>query len=288
MKKLHRIENKFSVMRRRRQPSTSSSQASSNRELASIEDLICGVPILPSAYVDSDHIGLVNRLRSDLAELHLQIQAAVKDRSDLPSSAIFPFLARKFLELSLTSVLARIDPIRVIAARKHQKDSSFEVGRQNASSLAWTGDIFPKDKASSNGYWTSLTLQKGIERSMLGWHYSEVAISPGLSWLCDSDSTNSTWIRLLSSQDDPIHWLKGMLAQQYSRLSKGVHAEYLLDDRSVFDHGSVLQHVQDVYMLVILLATSTHISSLFSRSLPISSALKTLVNIEQQILNIGK
>jgi hypothetical protein len=288
MEKPHHIANKFLVTPRRRQLSKPSSQSAFNRKLASIEDLICGTPVLSSSYVDIDHIGLIDRLRCDLAELHPQIQIAVSNKSELPSSAIFPFLARKFLELSLTAVLARIDPIRVIAARKNQKDTSFEVGRQNPSSVAWTDDIFPSTKTPPNSNWASQTLKNGIERSILGWHFGEVAISPGLRWLCDTDSSSSTWIRLLSSQDDPISWVKGKLGQLYSTLSKGVHAEYLLDDRSAFDYESVLQHTHDVYMLVTLLAASTHISPLFSRSLSTSSALKTLANIEQQILKIGK
>ena len=83
-----------------------------------MEDLICGVDVATNEYADADYIGLVNRLRTDLADIHKHVLTAVNSNSELPASAVFPFLSRKFLELSLTAILARIDPIRVTAARK--------------------------------------------------------------------------------------------------------------------------------------------------------------------------
>lgn len=249
-----------------------------------IEDLVCGVPVIVGPYVDSDYSGLVDRLRSDLAELHPQIQTAVGAGAVLPASAVFPFLARKFLELSLTSLLARIDPVRVIAARKNQRDTSFETGRQNASSILWTGDIFPKNPPPKGNVWQSNNLEKGIERSALGWHFCEVAIAPGLQWLSDVDNPRSEWLRELSNQDKPFDWIKGRLAQLYSTLSKGVHAEYLLDDRTAFDQASVQQHMQDCYRFVLLLSTATHVSPLFFRSLSPENALSVLLKLEEQIV----
>nr|WP_295785462.1 hypothetical protein [Rhodoferax sp.] len=249
-----------------------------------IEDLVCGVPVVVGSYIDSDYAGLVDRLRSDLAELHPQIQAAVGTDTILPASAVFPFLARKFLELSLTSLLARIDPLRVIAARKNQRDSSFETGRQNASSISWTGDIFPKNPPPKGNVWQSQSLEKGVERSVLGWHFGEVAIAPGLQWLSDVDNSNSEWLRELSNQEKPFEWIKGRLTQLYSTLSKGVHAEYLLDDRTAFDQASVQQHMQDCYRFVLLLSAATHVSPLFYRSLTAEDALGALKKIEDQIV----
>lgn len=254
-----------------------------NSVVHGIEDLICGLPVAAGPYVDSDYSGLVDRLRSDVAELHPQIRSAVSEVTGLPSSAVFPFLARKFLELSLTSLLARIDPLRVIAARKNQRDSSFEAGRQNASSISWSGDIIPKNPPPKGGAWQSLSLEKGVERSVLGWHFGEVAIAPGLQWLSDIDNTNSEWLRDICNQDSPFEWIKGRLTQLYSTLSKGVHAEYLLDDRTAFDQASVQQHMQDCYRLVLLLATATHISPLFVRSLSPENALAALRILEVQI-----
>lgn len=253
----------------------------------SLEDLICGVPVVVGAFVDSDYTGLVERLRSDLAELHPQILIAAGTATVLPASAVFPFLARKFLELSLTSLLARIDPLRVIAARKNQRDTSFEPGRQNASSISWTGDLFPNDKPPEGTVWETKNLKKGVERSVLGWHYGDVAISPGLRWLADVDTSGSKWLRELSDQEKPFEWIKGRLARLYSTLSKGVHAEYLVDDRTAFDTASVQQHMQDCYMLILLLATATHVSPLFSRSIPTESALTALRKLESQIVSKG-
>ena len=253
------------------------------KKVPTISDLICGLPIQITPYVDSDYVGLVDRLRIDLAELHPQIQLVVAGKSGLPASAVFPFLARKFLELALTSLLARLDPLRVISARKNQKDESFILGRQNSSSVCWTGDVLPNKKMAAGTAWCSSNLDKGLERSLLGWHLGEVAIEPSLNWLAELQTAPSDWLRKLSAQDDPFQWIKGQLARVYSSLSKGVHAEYLLDDSTAFDQLSVQQYMHDCYMLILLLATASHSSPLFSRSLPTTDALIAFHQIEHQL-----
>jgi hypothetical protein len=247
-----------------------------------LEDLICGIAVEDSAYIDSDYVGLIKRLRLDLAELHPYVQVSLRANAAVPASAVFPFLARKFLELSLTALLARIDPIRVLSARKNQLHSSYEVGRQNSSSVAWSGDIFPNEKAPASN-WDSGTLKKGVERSLLGWHVGEVAISHGLRWLADAENSDSIWLRELSGQEKPLSWIHGRLNQLYSTLSKGVHAEYLLDDGTAFDQETIQQHMRDCYMLVLLLATSTHRSPLFMRSVPHEAALAAFRKFEKEI-----
>lgn len=249
----------------------------------SIEDLVCGIEILPSPFIDGDYVGLVRRLRSDLATLHPQIRSAVRDNTNLPASAVFPFLARKFLELSLTGLLARLDPIRVIAARKNQNDASFLIDQSNPSSISWTGDLLPKPKLPTSNNWASENIAKGPERSLLGWHFGEVAITPGLQYLADLNNTDSIWLRELASQDNPFNWIKGRLKNLYSTLSKGVHFEYLLDDHIDFDNDSIQQHMNDCFKMVFLLAAATHVSPLFSRSIPIANAIEALTNFESML-----
>lgn len=251
--------------------------------ISTVEDLVCGTNILPSAFIDSDYVGLVSRLRSDLATLHPQIRNAVSDNINLPASAIFPFLARKFLELSLTGLLARLDPIRVIAARKNQLDASFLVDQANPSSISWTGDLLPKHNPLDGNVWATKNIAKGIERSLLGWHFGEVAISPGLQYLADLNNTDSIWLRELANQEKPFDWIKGRLKNLYSTLSKGVHFEYLLDDHIDFDNDSILQHMNDCFKLILILSAATHISPLFSRSIPIADAIEVLKNYENML-----
>lgn len=254
---------------------------------AGIEDLICGISIETDEYVDKDYVGTVKRLRVDVRELDPQISHSIQNNKDLPSSAIFPFLARKFLELSMTSLLARIDPIRVIAARKNQLDASYQIGRQNLSSVAWNGDIFSKSKASaSDNPWSADSLSKGIERSLLGSHILETSIAPSLRWLADQNSLDSEWLRELGNQDQPLNWLKQRLMQVYSELSKGVHAEYLLDEDTTFDDSSIRLYAGDCYMLVLILATATHRSPFFLRSLPIEKAFDSFRHHESRIRNL--
>lgn len=247
-----------------------------------ISDLICGQPIVDVAY-ESDLPGLVLRLRSDLEEIDAILMPAAWTPSGFPEWAVLPFLMRKFLELSATGLLARVDPLRVLAARKNQLHSSYELGRQNASSIAWTGDIFPSDKTPACETWDSATLKKGPERSLLGWHVGSAAIAPGLIWLTDVATPESVWLTELANQKEPFDWIRGRLGQLYSNLSKGVHAEYLLDDRVAFDPMTIKQHLNDVYMLVLVLAAASHASPLFTRSLERDAALRALLDLEKTV-----
>lgn len=255
----------------------------SHTALTAIADLICGIAVDPNLCTDLDHIGYVGRLRTDVTELHSFIKSAAMGTESLPASAVFPFLSRKFLELSLTSVLARVDPMRVLAARKNQLDDSYEPGQRNLSSISWLGDIYPSRKPPIGNIWDSSHLKDGPERSLLGWHIGEAAISPGLRWLTDKGDGSSRWLNELSKVDKPLDWIKGHLARMYSAFSKGIHAEYLLDDQTAFDKDAITQYMHDCYMSVCLLAASTHASPLFARSLPPVEALEILLQIERDL-----
>ena len=258
-----------------------------SNDTIAIEDFICGEIVESDEFLDQDYVGLVKRLRVDISELTRHISASLCDDENVLSSAVTPFLMRKFIELSLISLLSRIDPVRVIAARKNQLDGSYVEGKQNASSVSWVGDIFPRAKMVPNP-WGSDALNKGIERSLFGSHVAETAIRPSLQWLVDRDNASSEWLRELSAQDDPLAWLNNRLSQLYSLLSKGVHAEYLLDEQAKFDATSIRLHVGDGFKLVLLLAAATHRSPLFLRSLPIATVLKGIRQHERQVLQMTR
>jgi hypothetical protein len=251
--------------------------------LADIEDLICGRMVDHDAYIDSDLFGVVKRLRTDVAELHKFLQAPKSFRGDLPSSAVTPFFLRKFLELSTISLLARFDPIRVIAARKNQSSSSYEEGKPNPSSISWRGDILAKSAPPRDDVWSSPNLEKGVERSLLGWHVGASAIEPGLKALADCESRNSQWFNEFTNKSKPFEWLKSELGRLYSTLSKGIHAEYLLDEVIIFDDDSLDQHCSDAYKFILILSAATHFSPIFFRSLERSDALNTFFELEKLI-----
>ena len=244
----------------------------------SVADLICGTNTVS---MNGDMNGLARRFRDDIEEIDTILFASVSLREGVPSWAVMPFLMRKFLELSATSLLFRLDPLRVLAARKNQLHSSYETGRQNASSIAWTGDIFPGDRATTQDIWDAAMLKKGPERSLLGWHVGNVAIVPGLQSLGDAGVGSSTWLAKLADIENPFEWIKGQLSQLYSTFSKGIHAEYLLDDQNAFDQASIEQHLSDVYMVVGILAAATHYSPLFSKSLSHDDALRAMLDVEE-------
>lgn len=142
------------------------------------------------------------------------------NNQQISAAAIFPFLCRKFLETSLTSILARIDPLRVLSVRKHQKLENYDHGKPNVSSISWTGDILPAEKPpNSSEIWDSASL-KGTERSLLGWHIGNAVFDPGLRWIVDNSTTTSDWIRKLGDRENPFAWIKGSIGADHSTLSR--------------------------------------------------------------------
>ena len=263
---------------------SSASHSKSPSFVDQLADFICGVHVdVIERTRNIDYSGVVGRLRADLSDLHQQIQIAVSQKNGLPTSAIFPFLARKFLEISLTAILARVDPIRLIAARKNQTGATYEMGKRNLGSISWVGDIFPKESMSGDTLWCDKSLKSGPERSLLGWHMSDTGFKNGLDWLAEQDCSKSEWIRQLSQKDDKLAWVKSNIASLYSQLSKGVHAEFLIDERVNFSSESIETYLQDCYMNVCLLAAATHHSCLFARPIQYTSILKILNKIESEI-----
>jgi hypothetical protein len=254
--------------------------------LAGIEDLICGRVIDDAIHSESDLNGVIKRLRTDVAELNKFLQAPSTFIGQLPASSVIPFFLRKFLELSTTSLLVRIDPMRVIAARKNQSSSSYEEGKLNSSSITWRGDIIAKSAANKEDIWSTTCLEKGIERSLLGWHIGSSAIEPGLKALADAKYLDSHWFNEFTGVDKPFEWIKSELIRLYSTLSKGVHAEYLLDEVVLFDAPSIAQHTNDTYKFICILSAATHFSPLFFRPLEKSEVLEIFLSTEKSILEI--
>ena len=52
-----------------------------------------------------------------------------------------PFYCRNVLESSLTAILGRIDPFRLITVYKVQSDPSYDLGKRAQTAVEWAGDI---------------------------------------------------------------------------------------------------------------------------------------------------
>ena len=250
-----------------------------------VPELMCGVAV-SSSLDSSDLAGLFVRLRIDVEEIDSILRGDPPMQDELFVSATFPFLIRKYLELCGTCLLARIDPLRVLAARKNQEHESFTPGKANPQSITWSGDIVPRrPPVNSTDPWDSKQLENGVERSLLGWHVGDLALTPGLRWVVDETSADSSWLKDLRSKDDGVAWIKGQIGNLYSTLSKGVHSEYLTDVRNEFDRLSIDQHLRDAYKLTTLLAVASHASPLFSRSMGRKNALDVLLAVETKMTN---
>lgn len=95
---------------------------------------------------------------------------------------------------------------------------------------------------------------------------------------------NSVWIRELSSVDSGFEFIKSRLNKLYSKLSKGVHSEYLVENRIVFDRGSLEIDVCETIMLVVLLSLALNMSPLVLRTIDPRLAADIAMRVESAFL----
>ena len=84
--------------------------------------------------------GSIEKIISELSDL--------SELSDSKISLYGPYLGRSVLELSMTALLARLDPFRILVIKGRQAQPGYELNKPNSSAIRWQGDVI--DKAVNN------------------------------------------------------------------------------------------------------------------------------------------
>ncbi|WP_139133013.1 hypothetical protein [Pandoraea sp. ISTKB] len=177
-----------------------------------------------------------------------------------------PYLGRAYLETACTALLARLDPFRVLAAKRHQEATYYEFESRSKSGIQWSGDIVSPDKPP-NQMWAINTRENGC-RSLFGPWTNEVIWIPAFERLGDAIASSGVvhaWVSDLSSKQPERFCaeLRSNLEGLFSKFSKGVHSELLSNPQAVFDSISIENDFHSVAQRLTCFALLSHFSDHF-------------------------
>jgi hypothetical protein len=230
------------------------------------------------ASTEGELAALLLSLRARLVELEV---AAANLRSSPTSPrnvALYgPYIGRAYLETATTTLLARLDPFRVLAAKRHQDADYYEAAERSKSGVQWSGDIVSPAKPPKH-LWAVDTREAGC-RSLLGPWAEDLVWIPAFERLGDAIAASGPvddWIVDLSRKapDGFCKEHRSSLEGLFSKFSKGVHSELLGQRRSVFDPVSIEADYRIATQRITCLALLSHFTEHFNCRLDRARAIQ--------------
>ena len=124
-----------------------------------LSKLICGYDFDPKNEIDVILGHLSNSIEKIIVEI-IELPSKEDDKLTLYG----PYLGRSLLELSMTALLARLDPFRILVMKGKQVQPRSELDKPHVSAIRWQGDVV--GEAVPN-LWTEKAL-KNPSRAILG------------------------------------------------------------------------------------------------------------------------
>ena len=254
--------------------------------MESIKDfdiLICGEPTSDMYEFKT----VMNNLAKKIGKM-TELSIGFEPNSDNASIEI-PFYGRNVLESSLTSLLGRLDPFRLITVFKVQSDASYDLGKKAQSAVEWSSDIISKNR--DRNLWSFENKKESFDRALLGNYMGEIVWKPGFSALSDyvGDRTiNSDWLNEILSENEDVNFekSKSLAVRMFSSFSKGVHSESLVDVHSMLDTVTLKSLIVDTYKLCATLGLISHFVGFMTPTIDRERALAIFFNVEEMIGNV--
>lgn len=201
-----------------------------------------------------------------------------------------PFYCRNILESSLTAILGRIDPFRLIMVYKVQADSSYDLGKRAQIAVEWTGDIVAKNNPEQK-LWQFDKKKESFDRALLSNHIGDIIWKPAFRKLGDYIADNgyqSAWLDEIASYDEYHNFAraKADAMRLFSSFSKGVHSECLIDISLILDDLTLKNLIKDLYKLCATLALTSHFVDFLATKIEIEGAISIFLAIEEMIENV--
>ena len=248
--------------------------------MEAFSELLCGVP-------EDNLFELKNVINNMKLKLDLYTDKILEYDWEVESiDTEIPFYARNVLETSLTVLLGRSDPFRVVTVYKVQSSPSYDIGKRSKSAIEWSGDIIAKSKATN--LWDFNNGKESFDRALLSNYQGEILWKPGFSALSDyieHHEITDDWIDEILSEDENSNFekCKRLSSKLFSAFSKGVHSESLVDISLMYDVVTVKTLIKDLYKLCAILGLVSHFIGVMKPSISVEDAIIKFCEVEALI-----
>ena len=172
-----------------------------------------------------------------------------------------PLLGRATLEVAFTSILGRFDPLRLLAIRKSQLSSSYDVRERNAMAFNWSSDVRGEEKPKS---WEQKPAVRDVQRALLCKHFNDLFWEEAFMALVDKipDHRGAVWMDSLKRifSNGFASSLRPEADRLYAELSKAIHHEFIIPAVAQYDTSTISDLLSRSWELVANLAITTHFS----------------------------
>lgn len=203
-------------------------------------NLFCGKSAL-APDPDTDIKRIFSHLASSLNSVAMGI-GRLKEQPDDYVMLYGPFLARAWMEVSLTALIGRLDPFRLLTIQRMQLSTNYETAIPWKSAIRWQGDIMAK---GSKDLFSPNVDVKDIHRALFGDYYDHLVWRNGIESLADAvplDVGSRGLTELLAIPANSFCARKReAIGSLYSELSKSIHFESVTPAVSLNDRVTVAE-----------------------------------------------
>lgn len=176
-------------------------------------------------------------------------------------SLLGSFYGRKILESFCNIMIGRLDPVRLISIKNVQK-KNFSIDKKMPIAIQWAGDVFEKkgDKSPDDLWHNSLSSDK-VSRPLLGLYFFEMFWKPAFSSAQDFENLGAHWYSDYGEDFtiDKFHLLlRSEVSKLYSKLSKGVHSELVINIENTLDSNSIKDTLKDTLKFISTMSLLSH------------------------------
>ena len=167
------------------------------------------------------------------------------------------YCGRTLLEASCIALIGRISPYRLLLLQRYQNQSDYEIGIRHNMSIAWTGDILPKEDIRDNQFFQKIA-DKSFTDPILSKYMWDIYWMPALNSLSDIGDDSSNLLNELTGAEGVQQRIDGEVKLLYSSLSKGIHHEFIVPHSITQDSNTVKDLLRRTISLVTKLALMSH------------------------------
>jgi hypothetical protein len=208
--------------------------------------LVCGnIPASGTVKEILSHLG------ESLDRLISKARALQESNDAVDLTLLGPYLGRAALEVGLTAIMARFDPYRVLAIRRSQLSSGYDLRSRNPLAFSWADDVQGNEKGKS---WDAMPGVGDLQRALLCNHFHDLFWEEAFMKMLDATDAlpGGEWMAKLR-KIDPIGFTvrnRKEAGRLYSALSKAVHHEFVIPAGAQYDGGTVHDLISTTWELI--------------------------------------